>query len=179
MSVKHMKLAAAAWLLAAGTAASVEAADIVPGVGPAEALTALPDRGALDVRGAVYVPAYSSVLIDRGQLRIDFSVTLCIHNASAEKPIVVKRIVYYDATGTLVQDYLSSPLAVRPLGTLEVQVPIRDTRGGTSAKFVVDWAGAGPIAEPVMEALILGAEGTRGYSFVDQGRPVRIVGGNR
>ena len=179
MSAVHIKLAAVAWLLAAGMARPVQATDVAPGVGPAEALTTLPDRGALDVRGAVYVPAYSSVLVDRGQLRIDFSVTLCIHNASAEKPLVVERIAYYDATGGLVQAYLTSPVAVRPLGTLEVQVPIRDTRGGTSAKFVVDWAGAGPIAEPVMEALILGAEGTRGYSFVGQGRPVRIVGGNR
>lgn len=178
MPAVHTKLAAAVWLLAAA-AGSVQAADVAPGVGPAEALTALPDRGALTTRGAIYVPAYSSVLVDRGQARIDFSVTLCIHNASDEKPLVVERIAYYGATGTLVQDYLTAPVAVRPFGTLEVQVPIRDTRAGTSANFVVDWAAMGPIAEPVMEALILGAEGTRGYSFVGQGRPIRIVDGDR
>ena len=74
---------------------------------------------------------------------------------------------------------LTAPVAVRPFGTVEVFVPTSDVRGGTGASFVVGWAAAGPIAEPVVETLILGSSGSQGYSFVGQGRPIRIVGEQR
>ena len=139
-------------------------------------LTEVPDRGSLSVRGTFYVPAYSSQAMERGRLDVDFSVTLNIHNTSAEKPLVVERIAYYDIAGVLVQDYLTAPIAVRPFGTIEVFVAVDDVRGGRVANFVVDWAAAGRIAEPIMETLMLGSAGTHGYSFVSQGRPIRIVG---
>jgi len=132
----------------------------------AAALTDVPDRGALRVRGAFYVPAYSSQAMARGGLHVNFSVTLSIHNTSVEEPLVVERIAYYDTAGSLVQDYLTAPVAVRQFGTIEVFVAVDDVRGGRGANFVVDWAAAEPIAEPIMETLILGSSGTHGYSFV-------------
>src|SRR3712207_9234963 len=111
--------------------------------------------------------------MQRGGLSVNFSVTLSIHNTSAEKPLVVERIAYYDTAGGLVQDYLTAPVAVRPFGTIEVFVAVDDVRGGRGANFVIDWAAAEPIAEPIMETLILGSSGTHGYSFVGQGRPIR------
>ena len=149
-------------------------ADALAG-GSAASLTEMPYRGSLTVRGAFYVPAYARLSLTKGSHPIDLAVTLYIHNASDAKPLVVERIAYRDTAGALVQEYLGAPVAVRPFGTIEVFVPTQDVRGGTGASFVVEWA-AGPVAEPVVETLILGSSGSQGYSFVGQGRPIRIVG---
>lgn len=147
--------------------------------GSAAALVDLPDRASLTVRGAFYVPAYARLSMGRGGYPIDLAATLYVHNASDAKPLVVERISYRDGAGALVQEYLSAPVAVRPFGTVEVFVPTTDVRGGTGASFVVGWAAAGPIAEPVVETLMLGSSGSQGYSFVGQGRPIAVVGGQR
>ncbi|HVG52617.1 MAG TPA: DUF3124 domain-containing protein [Xanthobacteraceae bacterium] len=143
----------------------------------ASSLTAIP-AGDLPVAGSIYVPAYSSVAIVQGKVRADFSVTLSVHNASQDKPLVLRRIAYFDTSGQLVETYLQKPLALKPFAAVEIYIAQTDVRGGTGANFIVDWAAAGPIAEPVAEALMVGGIGAGHYAFISQGRPVRITGGN-
>jgi hypothetical protein len=142
----------------------------------AGALTPVP-AGELTVTGAFYVPAYSSVLLSQGKLRVDFAVTLSIHNTSQDKPLVLRRLAYFDGNGKLVEDYLKQPIALKPFATVEVYIPEQDVRAGTGANFLVDWASVGDIAEPVIEALMLGSVGNRHFSFISQGRAIKIVGG--
>jgi hypothetical protein len=140
-------------------------------------LTAVPSEN-LGVSGSFYIPVYSSVSISQGKTRADFSVTLSIHNASETRPLVLRRIAYFDTGGEMVESYLKEPVALKPFSTVEVFVPTTDLRGGTGANFVVDWAAVGEIAEPVVEALMFGGLGSGHYAFISQGRPVRIVGKN-
>lgn len=143
----------------------------------ANSLTALPAQD-LNVTGAFYVPVYSSVSMSQGKLRADFSVTLSVHNASETRPLVLKRIGYFDTAGKMVESYLKSPVALKPFATVEIFIATSDVRGGTGANFVVDWAAAGEIAEPVVEALMVGSVGPGHYAFITQGRPVKLVGKN-
>jgi uncharacterized protein DUF3124 len=143
----------------------------------AASLTAVPAEP-LTVSGAFYVPVYSSVSMAQGKLRADFSVTLSVHNASENKALVLKRIAYFDTSGKMVESYLKAPIALKPFSTIEVFIPTSDVRGGTGANFVVDWAAAGEIAEPAVEALMVGGVGAGHYAFISQGRPVRLVGKN-
>jgi Protein of unknown function (DUF3124) len=143
----------------------------------AGSLTVMPPE-ALGVSGAFYVPVYSSVSMSQGKLRADFSVTLSIHNASETRPLVLRRIAYFDTGGKMVESYLKAPVALKPFATIEVFVPTTDVRGGTGANFVVDWAATAEIAEPVVEALMVGGLGSGHYAFITQGRPVKIVGKN-
>jgi hypothetical protein len=48
-------------------------------------------------------------------------------------------------------------------------------RGGTGANFVADWAATGEIAEPAVEALMVGGVGAGHYAFISQGRPIRTI----
>jgi hypothetical protein len=128
------------------------------------------------VTGAFYVPAYSSVSISQGHARADFSVTLSIHNASETRPLIVKRVAYFDTTGKQVESFLKAPIALKPFATIEIFVATTDLRGGTGANFVVDWAATGEIAEPVTEALMLGSLGAGHYAFISQGRAIRTAG---
>nr|WP_311966757.1 DUF3124 domain-containing protein [Bradyrhizobium australiense] len=143
----------------------------------ANSLTAMPAEG-LSVSGAFYVPVYSSVSMSQGKLRADFSVTLSVHNASETRPLVLKRIVYFDTAGRMVESYLKSPIALKPFATVEVFIAANDVRGGTGANFVVDWAATGEIAEPTVEAFMVGGVGAGHYAFISQGRPIRVVGKN-
>jgi len=127
------------------------------------------------VRRTVYVPAYPAIRIMSGRSRIDLATTLSIHNTSRDKPLLLKRINYHDTDGELIQSYLEEPVALRPLGTIEIFVAGEDRRAGSGANFVVDWAADGPISEPVIEAVMIGTQGNATYSFVSPGRPERIV----
>jgi len=139
------------------------------------ALTALPDAAALTARGAIYVPAYANIRTGSRRTRIDLAATLAIHNTSDQKPLVIDKIDYFDSTGKLVERFLDAPVALKPLGTIEVFIAADDNRGGSGANFVVSWAGNGPIAEPLAETVMIGVIGTTSYSFVSQGRPIRSV----
>jgi Protein of unknown function (DUF3124) len=143
----------------------------------ASSLISVPSE-TLAVSGSFYVPVYSSVSMSAGKLRADFSVTLSVHNASETRPLVLKRIAYFDTAGKMVESYLKSPVALKPFSTVEVFIPTSDVRGGTGANFVVDWAAAGEIAEPAVEALMVGGIGAGHYAFISQGRPIRLIGKN-
>ncbi|MBR0810999.1 DUF3124 domain-containing protein [Bradyrhizobium diazoefficiens] len=141
----------------------------------ADSLTATP-KEELVISGGFYVPAYSSVAMSQGKLRIDFSVTLSVHNASETQPLVIKRIAYFDTAGKQVESYLKGQVALKPLATVSIFIPTDDVRGGTGANFLVDWAATGEIAEPVVEALMVGGVANAHYAFISQGRPTRTAG---
>jgi uncharacterized protein DUF3124 len=143
-----------------------------------DSLTDLPDPNDLSARGTIYVPAYSRVYgaASGANRLIQFSTTLRIDNTSATKPLVLERIEYYNSAGRLVQSYLKEPIAVRPLGTIEVVIPAEDVRGGAASNFIVIWSGAGPMAEPMVEAVMIGSQDNTSYSFVSAGRPIRHIG---
>jgi hypothetical protein len=78
----------------------------------------------------------------------------------------------------MVESYLKAPIALKPFSTVEVFIPTTDVRGGTGANFAVDWAATSEIAEPAVEALMVGSIGSGHYAFISQGRPIKLVGKN-
>jgi Protein of unknown function (DUF3124) len=143
-----------------------------------DSLTEMPDQGVLSTRGTIYVPAYSRIYgaASGDKKVIELSTTLRIDNTSNTKPLVIERIEYYETSGKLVQSYISEPMALRPFGTIEIVIPSDDDRGGVAANFIITWAGEGPIAEPLVEAVMIGSQDNTSYSFVSPGRPIRHIG---
>ncbi|MDK9696637.1 MAG: DUF3124 domain-containing protein [Siculibacillus sp.] len=159
------------WLGAAATAQP--AAD--PLAASRAALIAGSDIGAAVVAGETYVPTHSSIVAGDGRTRIDFAVTLSVHNASETRPLRLTRIDYFDGAGRLVQKYLAAPVLVRPFGTVEIFVAKNDTRAGTGANFIVGWNADAAIAEPVIEAVMIGDFANQSYSFVSLGRRIETI----
>ena len=56
-------------------------------------------RDPVVLRGRVYVPAHSSLLVGGGKTRLDLSVTLSIHNTSEKGTLILERIDYFNAGG--------------------------------------------------------------------------------
>lgn len=138
----------------------------------AEALFSPEPQASWTNRGTVYVPAYAGVRFGAGRAELQLAATLSIRNTSTTRPLNLASIDYYDSAGALVQRYLTEPIALKPLGAIEVFVEAADMRAGAGAHFLVDWAASGTISEPVIETLLVGVSGTHGYSFVSVGRRV-------
>ena len=135
-----------------------------------------PSPAEIKLHQSVYVPAYSSLAGSGGQARLELAVTLSLRNTSATLPLVVERVDYYDTAGNLVEHYVPAPVAVRPLGTIEILIPTEDVRGGSGANFLVDWGATQPISEPVIETVMVGTSGNRGFAFVSPGHPIHELG---
>ena len=174
-----LSLLAALTLAAGSNAAAAQTTN--PGASGALArfqssLVPPPFPAEIKLRHSVYVPAYSSLAGAGGQARLDLAVTLSLRNTSATLPLVVERIDYYDTAGKLVEHYVPTAVAIRPLGTIEILIPTDDIRGGSGANFVVEWGATRPISEPVIEAVMVGTSGNRGFAFTSSGRPMHELG---
>jgi len=182
MRQKVIKISARSFAIACALAFVVDAARAQgaasasdPFAAFSDSMTDVPAASTLNNRGQFYVPVFSSVRMGGGRTRLDFAVTLSIHNASGTEVLVLERVDYFNTAGSLIQSYLARPIAVRPYGTVEVFIAADDVRGGTGANFLVGWAASQSIAEPMIEAVMIGNVGTSGYSFAFQGRGVRII----
>jgi hypothetical protein len=133
-------------------------------------LTEVPPVHRLTQPRKVYVPAYSAIRLASGRTTLNLATTLSIHSLSEEWPLVILRADYFDTSGKLLHRYVPEPIAVAPLGTVEAFVPVEDTRGGTGANFVLEWAAGEPFPEPLVEAVMIGLVGTQSYSFVSRGK---------
>ncbi|MDC7785295.1 hypothetical protein J2S22_000459 [Rhodoplanes tepidamans] len=143
-----------------------------------QAVMILPDAtapvpaGAPAVQGRTLVPLHSTVIAGGGRTRLNFSGLLSIHNGAAEAVLVIEAIAYRDQAGRLVERVLDKPVALKPYASMQVVIAQEDVRGGIGASFVVDWSSPAATGEPVIEAVMVGVQGTQGYSFVSAGRRV-------
>jgi hypothetical protein len=182
MALRHfltISLLAALTLVAGSGSAATQApkpADPGPLARFQSSLAPPPAPGEIKLHQSVYVPAYSSLMGSGGAAQLDLAVTLSVRNTSATLPLVVERIDYYDTAGNPVEHYVPATVAIRPFGTIEILIPTHDVRGGTGANFIVDWGATEPISEPVIEAVMVGTSGSRGFAFISPGRPIHVLG---
>jgi hypothetical protein len=121
----------------------------------------------------VYVPVYSHVYAERGRPYL-LTATLSIRNTDLDKSLVVKAVRYYDTHGELVRRFLDEPLTLAPLATAEYLIEDMDATGGSGANFIVQWAGPESINTPVIEAVMIGTQGSQGISFICPGREIIV-----
>lgn len=121
----------------------------------------------------VYVPVYSSIPTTDAARKLDLSVTLAVRNTDSARPIDVQSIRYFSAEGRLIQAYVERPVRLAPLAAHTVVIAETDTRAGVAGSFLVEWSAAGPIHAPVIEAVMIGARGQQGISFLSMGRILR------
>ena len=139
------------------------------------AFTELPSVERLRIRHTEYVVAYSTVRLASGKAKVSLANTLTIHNTSEKTPLILLRADYFDTAGNLLHHYLTSPVAIRPLSSVETFVPAEDTRGGTGANFLIEWGADGQITEPLVEAVMVGTIGTSGFSITSRGKRMTMA----
>jgi hypothetical protein len=123
----------------------------------------------------VYVPLYSHIYADERYRDRPFllTATLSVRNTDPEHPMLLRRADYYDSAGQLLQPYLSQPVAIPPLASTRYIVRESENRGGSGAKFLVEWEADTGITEPIIESIMIGTQMQQGISFVSRGRVIR------
>lgn len=123
----------------------------------------------------VYVPIYSHIYADDRYRDTPFllTATLSIRNTDPSRPFTLKSVNYYDSKGTLLQQYLDKPMTIEPLGSTRYIVPESETKGGSGAKFLVEWETGSPVSEPIIESVMIGTKMQQGISFISTGRVIK------
>lgn len=130
-----------------------------------------PEAGFRAVAGqTIYAPAYSSIFDSDGARGFNLAVTLSVRNTDTSKPIILTSVKYFDRDGALVHDYLKRPVRIGPMAAVEVFVKENDTRGGTSASFLVEWLAEEQVTAPVVESVMMNTANGQGVSFTSPGR---------
>ena len=123
----------------------------------------------------VYVPIYSHIYADDRFRDTPFllTATLSIRNTDPDNALTVTSVRYYDSKGELLKQYLDNPTVIAPLGSIRFIVPESESKGGSGAKFLVEWAAKTAVIEPIVESIMIGTKMQQGISFVSTGRVIK------
>ena len=123
----------------------------------------------------VYVPIYSHIYADDRYRDTPFllTATLSIRNTDPAKPFTLKSVSYYDSKGALLQQYQDKPVVIEPLGSTRYIVPESESKGGSGAKFLVEWEAGSAVVEPIIESVMIGTKMQQGISFISTGRVIK------
>ena len=76
----------------------------------------------------VYVPVYSHVYTaDSGQ-SLNLAATLFVRNTDQGRSILLTRVQYFDSRGKLLRQFLTKPLKIDPLASMDFFVKESETR---------------------------------------------------
>ncbi|WP_013325149.1 DUF3124 domain-containing protein [Gloeothece verrucosa] len=125
----------------------------------------------------IYVPVYSSIYFETEKRLLDLTNTLSVRNTDFKKSIIIKSVNYYSSTGQLVASYLKQPIEISPLAAKDFVVPRTNTKGGTSASFIVEWVAQEKVSEPVVEGVMISTSASQGLSWISHGRVIKTYPG--
>ncbi len=125
--------------------------------------------GNLPYQANYYVPIYSDIYVDAVRQEELLSATLSIRNTSESDSIFVSRIDYYNTEGDLVRKYLDATIGLGPMGTINYVIEKEDDTGGSGANFYLSLSGTESSLKPVIQAVMVGETGNKGFAFVTNG----------
>ena len=167
-------------IVSSGDQALAQAAKIVDGkmqidLGSDRAKASLApavDPSKLKIKGQVYLPLYSSVVVGGGATLVHMGANVTLRNVSSETTITLTNVRYFDRNGELVSQLAPAPFTLKPMATVEVFIPITEAsvgiKGGRGGSILAEWGAEQAAPEPLMEALVLGSVGNGSYSFTIQ-----------
>ncbi|CAH0989955.1 hypothetical protein SIN8267_00027 [Sinobacterium norvegicum] len=116
-----------------------------------------------------YVPSYSHVYTGGGKALL-LETTLTVRNTDPEAPLTIHSVAYYDSRGKMLREYVSSPLLLPAMATAKYLSELSDVDGGAGANFLVTWSSPRKEANPIFEAVMIGADDSQHISFTSRGQ---------
>jgi hypothetical protein len=123
----------------------------------------------------VYVPVYSHIYSGDREQPFYLAATLSIRNTDTTHTITLTAVDYYDSDGRFLKHYLNKPLSLNAMATKRYVVPESDKSGGSGAKFIIKWQSERPVAEPLIESVMISTKTQQGISFTSRGRVLENV----
>ena len=139
---------------------------------PGVSEVASPDEAKVVAGQTVYVPVYSYVYTaDSGQT-LNLAATLFVRNTDQGRSILLTRVEYFDSGGKSLRQFVTKPLRLDPLASMDFFIKESDMTGGASPSFLVEWVALEPTSDPIVESVMIGTAGTQGISFTCPGRVI-------
>ncbi|MEM1217191.1 MAG: DUF3124 domain-containing protein [Bacteroidota bacterium] len=120
----------------------------------------------------IYVPIYSDIYIDQQNQNTLLAATLSIRNSSYDDSLFVSKIDYFSTDGSLVRSYLDRTISLPPMGTVNYVIERDDDTGGPGANFMVEISAKNPAVRPIVQAVMIGQNGNKAFSFITDGYSV-------
>lgn len=83
--------------------------------------------------------------------------------------------MYYDSYGKAIHSYLDSTLLLSPLESIELVVEEKDTEGGASANFIIEWAATSYSDQLLIQSIMIGTYSQQGISFLTGAKVIKQV----
>ncbi len=120
-------------------------------------------------RDTTYVPIYSDIYSETKDIRFNLTATLSLRNTSFKHPIYMSEVDYYDSSGKKTKSFLTKPIILEPMQSIEYVIEENDTSGGTGANFVISWAAKDSVVQPLFQGIMISTHGQQGVSFSTTG----------
>ena len=117
----------------------------------------------------IYVPIYSDIYGDQQNPKILLAATLSIRNTSIEDSLLITKIDYFDTQGKLVRSYVENLISLPPMATINYVIDRDDDTGGSGANFIVELSSRNKNIRPLIQAIMVGNTGNKGFSFSTDG----------
>ena len=127
------------------------------------------DKDKMAFHDIVYVPIYSDIYIDFQNQSSLLAATLSIRNTSFADSLFLTKIDYYNTTGVRVRSYLDRTISLPPMGTVNYVIEKDDDTGGPGANFIVELNAKNINIRPLIQAVMIGENGNKGFSFATDG----------
>ena len=124
----------------------------------------------------VYVPIYSHIYSGDKENPFLLTAILSVRNTDPGHGITLTAVDYYDSDGKLLRRYLQKPVEIGVLASIRYVVAESDKKGGSGAKFIVDWRAPSKVNPPILEGIMIGTKMQQGISFVSRGRVIYETG---
>ena len=135
-------------------------------------MTTTVDRSQFAYKQTFYVPIYSDIYTDRDNRKVLLSATLSVRNTTLKKSLYINKIDYYGTDGTFIKSYLTKPIELPAMATLNYIVEKEEDKGGSGANFIIEVEGIDETVKPVIEAVMIGNFSNKGFAFSTEGTPV-------
>lgn len=146
--------------------------DAIPTFDWSDKVIAIPQNDSLTY-GASYLSIYSQIYSYTEHTSLDLTATVSIRNTSETDSIYLLKANYHDTKGKAIQSYLSEPISLQAMETLEIVISEVDTKGGAGANFIFEWATEPHVSEPIFEAVMISTYGQQGLSFMTHGKRIK------
>jgi hypothetical protein len=123
----------------------------------------------------VYVPVYSHIYSGDREQPFYLAATLSIRNTDRSNAITLTAVDYYNSEGEFLKHFLEKDVLLNAMATKRYVVPESDKSGGSGAKFIIRWEADQPVAEPLIESVMISTKTQQGISFTSRGRVLEDI----
>lgn len=128
----------------------------------------------------LYLPVYSyiwhgdRVVSKRYPLKTPVSALVSIRNTNLKTPIRLFSAHYFDTSGKLLKQFVTTPVTIEPLGTHELFIEKQETQGGSGANLILKWDADTLVNPPIVEAIHAEIKGHSTFTFITKAQPISV-----